>query len=207
MATAFSTALRPAWYSAEPREHRYCEPYVFVARIDLRAGRPDVATFLYGPWPGGTRAAAADVIPLVRRASFWELSLPVAPPARPDEVLCLIALLEHLSGPALRERVGQAIREELAASAGMPQATRLARLIDRTDRAVDLANGGANLTSAIAVRLRPADLRALRCAGARRFVLSFSGYGGPYCLHLRLRKAESELFLPRDRALAALAAK
>lgn len=197
MATSFSTALRPATYLTEPRWALYCEPYVLVTRIHF-ACSPDVAAFLYGPWEGGRRAGA-DMIPLVRRQGFWELNLPVAP-GRADDVLFLIALLEHLDGADLRQRVRRALLAELDAAAGMAPAARLARLIDRTDRAVDLANGGPNVTSAMAVRLRPADLRALHRDGARRFVLSFSGYGGPYCLHLKLRKAEADL--PRVEAMS-----
>lgn len=193
MAASSSMTIRPAGHFNAPRESRYCEPYVLVTRIHLAPSHSEVGVYLYGPWGRGSTRATADVIPLVWRESFWEMDVRTAPMAKPDDVIHLVALMEHLNGvpSAARVLVKKTIIEELAASAGTTQETRMARLIDKTNRAVDSANGGPNVTSAIGFRLQTEDKEALDTNGSRAFPLSFSGYGGHYCLRLKLSKPES----------------
>jgi hypothetical protein len=144
MASSFNMMLSHSGHCAEAGEARYCEPYLLVTSIDLRSPHPDVEAFLYGPWERATSRDTADVAPLVWRESFWRLDIIAAPIANPDDVIFLVALMEHVNGnpSAVRILVKKAVIEALGASAGMAREPRIAKLISDTNRAVDLANGG-----------------------------------------------------------------
>lgn len=210
MATSFSQMLSPAGHFADPPETRYCAPYVLVTSIDLRPSHPDVEAFLYGPWERGTSKERAGFIPLAWRESFWALGIPVPSMAQPDDVVLVVALMEHVNGSpgAVRALVKKAIIEALDVSAGMAQETLVAKLIDKTNRTVDVANGGPNVTSAVGLLLQAEDMAHLDGNGSRTLIRSFSGYGGHYCLRLELSKTEIELqFAPENGEAFACAAK
>ena len=194
MASSFNMMLSHSGHCAEAGEARYCEPYVLVTSIDLRSPHPDVEAFLYGPWERATSRDTADVAPLVWRESFWRLDIIAAPIANPDDVIFLVALMEHVNGnpSAARILVKKAVIEALGASAGMAREPRIAKLISDTNRAVDLANGGPNISSAIELLLTVEDVARLDTNGTHRFVRSFAGYGGDYCLNFELIRAESD---------------
>jgi hypothetical protein len=69
-----------------------------VTSIDFRPPRPEVESFLYGPWQSINPEDTADSVPLVWRESFWKLDIVTNPIAKPDDVIFLIALMEHFDG-------------------------------------------------------------------------------------------------------------
>jgi hypothetical protein len=195
MASLFNMTVTPTGKFQKMGGARYCEPYVLVTSIDLRRARPEVEAFLYGPWPRTNLKDTAGIAPLVWRQSFWKLDITAAPIEKPDDVIFLIALMEHADGnpSALRLLVKKAVIEALDASALLTRDMRIARLTDDINRAVDFANGGPNFNSAIEIVLRTEDVTTLNIDGFCKFVRSFCGYGGDYCLSFELIKAESQL--------------
>jgi hypothetical protein len=177
----------------------YCKPYVLVTCIDLRPARPKVETLLYGPRQGNHSRATAGMFPLVWQESFWKFDITAAPIAQPNDVILLIALMEHFDGNpgALTLLIDKATIEALDASSSLAREVRIARLIDDTNRSVDFANGGPNLSSATEMRLTEDDVVHLDTKGSCTLVRSFHGYGGHYCLGFEFIRAESDL---RNRA-------
>ena len=195
MASFFNMTVTPMGRLRETGGARYCEPYVLVTSIDLRPARPDVEAFLYGPWPRTGLRDTAGVVSLVWRESFWKLDISAAPIENPDDVIFLVALMEHADGnpSALRLLVKKAVMEGLDASAPLKREMRIARMTEDVNRAVDFANGGPNVSSAIAIVLTTEDVMKLHEEGFCRSVRSFCGYGGHYCLNFEFIKAEYEL--------------
>jgi len=194
MANVFSTTVTGSFQ--ETGGSRCCEPYVLVASIDLRPARPEVEAFLYGPWQPANPEDTADIVPLVWRESFWKLDTITSPIALPDDVIFLITLMEHFDGDpgALRLMIKKVVIDALDAPAYQARETRSARLIDRVNRAVDRANGGPNFSSAIEIILTTEDIIHIERKSFCRFVRSFRGYGGLYCVRFELFKAESDLW-------------
>jgi hypothetical protein len=196
MANSFSTILTPTGTFQKTCASRPCEPYVLLTSIDLRPARPEVEAFLYGPWQTTNSENTADIVPLVWREDFWKLDIITPPIAKPDDVIFLIALMEHFDGDpsSLRLMIKKAVIGALDAPAYHARETRSARLIDRVNRAVDRANGGPNFSSTIEIMLTAADLIHIKKNSFCRFVRFFCGYGGHYCLNFELFKAESDLW-------------
>jgi len=207
MDSAFSTTVTGSFQ--ETGGSRCCEPYVLVTSIDLRSARPEVEAFLYGPWQTTNPEDTTDILPLVWRESFWKLHIVTNPIAKPDDMIFLIALMEHFDGKpsAFRLMIKKVVIDSLDAPAYETRETRTARLIDCVNREVDRANGGPNLTSAIDINLATEDILQFEKNGSRRFVRSFCGYGGRYCLCFELFKAESDLWnlVPQNEAFACAA--
>jgi hypothetical protein len=167
-----------------------------LTSIDLRPARPEVEAFLYGPWQTTNSENTADIVPLVWREDFWKLDIITPPIAKPDDVIFLIALMEHFDGDpsSFRLMIKKAVIGALDAPAYHARETRSARLIDRVNRAVDRANGGSNFSSTIEIMLTAADLVHIQKKDSCSFIRSFCGYGGHYCLNFELFKAEPDLW-------------
>jgi hypothetical protein len=178
-----------------PTAPDYCKPYVLVTCIYLRPARPKVETLLYGPRQGNPSRVTAGIVPLVWQESFWKFDISAAPIAQPNDVILLIALMEHFDGnpSALTLLIEKAAIEALDASSSLARELCIARLIDSTNTSVDFANGGPNLSSATEMRLTEDDVAHLDTNGSCRLVRSFQGYGGHYCLGFELIKAGSDL--------------
>ena len=205
MARLFSTTVTGSFQEAGGS--RCCEPYVLVTSIDLRPARPDIEVFLYGPWQTTNPEDTADIVPLVWRESFWTLNIVTNPIAKADDVIFLIALMEHFDGDpsALRLMIKKTVIGALDAPAYQARETRSARLIDRVNEAVDRANGGPNFSSAIEIMLTTKEIIHIEENGSCRFVRSFGGYGGHYCLSFELFNAEFDLWNPVPQKDAAFA--
>ena len=180
MASSCSTAVRPTGRFQATCGSRFCEPYVLVMSIDLRPARPEIDAFLYGPWQSAHPENTADVVPLIWQESVWKLHVIAPPIAKPDDVIILVALMEHLEGdPGItRLMIKQAVIDALNASARPARETLIARLIDHVNRAVDWANGGPNVTSAVEMALTAENLRGLRTNGCCSFLRSFPATEG-----------------------------
>lgn len=190
MASSFNTTITGSFQ--ETGGSRCCEPYVLVTSVDLRPARPEVEAFLYGPWRTTNPENIADSVPLIWREGFWKLDIVTDPIAQPDDVIFLVALMEHFHGDpgALRLMIKKVVIDAL--DAYQARETRKARLIDHVNSAVDRANGGPNFSSAIEIKLTAEDILHIEKNGSCRFVRSFSGYGGHYCLSFELFKADSD---------------
>jgi hypothetical protein len=193
MANSFSTTVTGSFQQADGS--RCCEPYALVTSVDLRPAQPAVEAFLYGPWQTTSPENIADIVPMIWREGFWKLDIVTDPIARPDDVIFLIALMEHFDGDpsAFRLMIKKAVIDALNAPACQAGETSSARFIDHVDRTIDRANGGPNFSSAIEIMLTTEDIIHIQKSGSCRFVQSFSGYGGHYCLSFELFKAESDL--------------
>jgi hypothetical protein len=195
MTSSFSMILSPTECVEQSGETPAGAPYVLVAGIDMRAVWPDVEAVLYRPWKDARPAAPAGIVPLIWRDSFWRLDIVAAPIAKPDDLILLVTLVEHVDGNpcTMRTLVKEAVIDALDASTGMARKARIAKLLRSINGAVDFANGGPNFSSAIELRLTTDDAACLKSNSHCRFVVSFFGYGGEYCLALDLYNAEAGL--------------
>ena len=187
-----------------------CEPYVLVTSVDLSSARPEVEAFLYGPWQATNPKDTADIVRLVWRESFWKLDIVANPIAKPDDVIFLIALMEHFDGDQsiIRFLIKQAVIDALSTSACLAREILIARLIDDVNTVVDLANGGPNFISAVEMVLTTEEIGGLEANGCCSFLRSFCGYGGQYCLGIELINEEPyfrDLVSQQDEAFACAA--
>ena len=191
MTSLFGTNVTPTGPYQETCGSRFCEPYVLVTSIDLRPPRPEVEVLLYGAWQStNPDDDDADISPLVWRAGVLKCDVIAAPISNPNDVVFLIALMEHFEGHrcVFWKMIKKSIVEALSASTHLARETRVARLIEEIDRSIDFANGGPNFTSAVEMHLTSDNIMRLETNGCCRFVRSFCAYGGQYCLGIELIK-------------------
>ena len=74
---------------------RFGEPYVAVTSIDLRPPRAEVEVLLFGAWQSTEPDDSADLAPLIWREGVWELDLFAPSMAHLNDVIFLVALIEH----------------------------------------------------------------------------------------------------------------
>jgi hypothetical protein len=195
MSTPFSTSVMPAGRFWGSRGSRRGEPYVVLTSIDLRPPRAEVEVLLYGAWQSTGPDDNADIAPLIWRKGLWELDLSAPPIERPNDIVFLVALIEHFDGEpcAFKSLIRNAVIKAVDDSVHLARKTRVACLIEALDRSIDCANGGPNLTSVVEMPLSADDMMLLEARDSCRFVHSFCGYGGQYCLGIEL-KAASEVW-------------
>ena len=164
---------------------------------------------LYGAWQSTAPDDSADVAPLIWREGLWQLDLFAPPIAHLNELIFMVALIEHfdeepcLFQSIIRDTVIKAVHN----SAYLERKTRVAFFIDALNRSMDWANGGPNLTSAIEISLSADDIILLETYDSCRLVRSFYGYGGQYFLGIELKTAsELRTFMPERREAFAWAA-
>ncbi|HET9664141.1 MAG TPA: hypothetical protein VFP00_07920 [Burkholderiales bacterium] len=209
MATAFSTSVVPTGRLWGSRGSRRAEPYVVLTSIDLRPPRAEVEVLLYGAWQSTDANDSADVASLIWREGIWELDLSAPPMEHPNDVVLLLALIEHFDGEpcVFKSLIRNALMEAADASLYSEHKTRVACFIDALDRSMDRANGGPNLTSAIEMSLSVDDIMLLEASDSCRLMRSFCGYGGQYCLEIELKTAsEAWTLLPQRHEACAWAA-
>lgn len=188
---------------------RLGEPYVAVASIDLRPPRAEVEVLLYGAWQSTAPDDSADVAPLIWREGLWQLDLFAPPMAHLNDVIFLVALIEHFDEEpcVFRSIIRNTVIKAVDNSAHLARKTRVACFIDALDRSIDWTNGGPNLTSAIEMSLSADDIILLETYDSCRLVRSFYGYGGQYCLGIELKTAsEIRTFMPERQEAFAWAA-
>ena len=210
MATPFSTSVMPAGRFWGSRGSRRGEPYVVLISIDLRPPRAQVEVLLHGAWQSTGPDDNADVAPLFWREGVWELDLSAPPIERPNDIVFLVALIEHFDGEpcAFKSLIRNAVIKTVEDSSHLERKTRVACFIDTLDRSIDCANGGPNLTSAVEMSLSVDAIMLLGAYDSCRFVRSFHGYGGQYCLGIELKGASKvwTLMPQRHEAFARAAA-
>jgi hypothetical protein len=196
MVSSFSTTATPEGSLQETDVYRYCEPYVLVTRVDLGTPQPELEVRLYGSWHHIEPEDSPGMAPLVWGQGAWNLEFISAPIAAPDDVIFLIALMEHFDGnpSALRVALNRALVEGLDASAHLERETRISRAIDEMDKAIQFTNGGPNFTSTVKIPLTTDAIMDMKISGYCRFQRSFCGYGGQYCISIELIKAEPGLW-------------
>ncbi|HZX96227.1 MAG TPA: hypothetical protein VFE90_17030 [Myxococcales bacterium] len=153
------------------------EPYVLVTGVDLSQLIPHVEVTLYGPWADvdkGETHQTGVFLP------FWGLDNRTAVAiANPSSVIFVVSVMENDDGKpgALRTLVKAAAVASLAASNGMPRATRVQKLLADIHGALGIPTGAPNFDDIVGSKelvLTPPDL--VRPPGGRRVkTLDFAG--------------------------------
>jgi hypothetical protein len=128
--------------STEPSLHD--EPYVLVTGVDLSQLIPNVEVTQYGPWSGVDKGETHGI---KDRLPFWGLDNKTAVAiSDPSSVVFIVSVMENDSGKpeVLRGLVKGAAVASLAASNGMPRATRVQKLQNDIHSALGIPTGFPN---------------------------------------------------------------
>lgn len=184
------------------------EPYVLVTGINLKALIPNVEVTRYGPWEdvddGETRITipippafpGGDPDPLgtigLFRKPCWGLDGKPAAISNPDDVILLVSLMENDDGDpnAARELVKGATVTSLAASMNINRATRVTKLINDINGALQIPTGAPNFDDNVGstqeLRLSKELLDVNGCKKSK--CLTFNGDGGRYQVCFEISK-------------------
>lgn len=181
------------------------EPYVLVIGINLKnIPLPNVEVTKYGPWGNIDKGDLMTTKPIppnfdpgnlpifVWRHPCWGLNGKPAPISHPDDVIFLVAVMEHDDGDpaAMRTIVKGVVVSGLAASMNMSRADRVKKLINDVNGALEIPTGAPNFDDPVGstkeLRLKQSLLQVE--TGVKATKLLFTGDSGQYRVRFELSK-------------------
>lgn len=203
MAKAIRIAITKIRCLVETNEVGADEPYVIVVGADLTKTPPNVEATLSGPWKDMDQGEARTLLPLEALAGqppqmavflqslglvqtpFWSLDNKTGKNInKPDDVIFIVTVMENDDGnpKVARELAKTAAIASLAGSMGMDRTTRVQKLIQDINHALDMPTGFPNFDERLDTKELAFTAKELLAAdkGSVAKGIIFTGDGGQY---------------------------